>query len=111
MTTQKGGGCMRRREFIAGLALGTVAGATVAHGAQRVFRLALISNTWDPRDLRDPAKRATFVFWPPFLDELRRLGYAEGENLAIEWFSTATNTVAEILPAVLRSKPDVIYAT
>jgi putative tryptophan/tyrosine transport system substrate-binding protein len=101
---------MRRREFIAGLAFATVAGATGAHGAQRVFRLALISNSYDARDLADPARRANFVFWPAFLAELRRLGYAEGENLAIEWFSTATNTAAEILPAVLQSKPDVIYA-
>ena len=95
---------MRRREFITGLAFATAAGATRARSAQRVFRLALISSTWDPRDLWDPAKRATILFWSPFLDELRRLGYTEGENLAIEWFSTATNTVAEILPAVLRSR-------
>ena len=60
MTTQ-GGGCMRRREFIAGLALATVAGATGAHGARRVFRLALISNSYDARDLRDPAKRTNFL--------------------------------------------------
>jgi putative ABC transport system substrate-binding protein len=102
---------MRRREFIAGLTFATVASAARAQSTRRVYRLALISNSFDTHDLRDPSKRANFIFWPALLDELRRLGYTEGENLAIEWFSTATNSAAEILPAVLQSKPDVIYAS
>jgi ABC transporter substrate binding protein len=100
---------MRRREFIAGLAFATAAGATRVRSAQRVFRLALISN--DPRDLADPAKRAKSEFYSALFGELRRLGYAEGENLSLEWFSIATDTLSEILPEVLQSKPDVIYAT
>jgi ABC-type uncharacterized transport system substrate-binding protein len=100
---------MRRREFIAGLAFATAAGATRVRSAQRVFRLALISN--DPRDLADPAKRAKSEFYSALFGELRRLGYAEGENLSLEWFSVATDTLSEILPEVLQSKPDVIYAT
>ena len=65
---------MRRREFISLLG-GAVAWPLAAHGQEpgRIYRLGCLNSA--PRDA--PHQVA-------LLDELRRLGFIEGQNLAVD---------------------------
>jgi putative tryptophan/tyrosine transport system substrate-binding protein len=98
----------RRRELIA--ALGTAAIAMVAHAEQ-------------PRGQQPAAKKrmAAIVFGPVseariggnplstvFLEELKRLGYVEGDNLLRERFQFQPDRIAQIAREVVDSHPDVI---
>src|SRR5260370_39695096 len=66
---------MKRREFIA-LIGGAAAWASAARGQEpgRIYRLGSLHTA--PRDA--PHQVA-------LLDDLRRLGFAEGQNLAVDW--------------------------
>ena len=81
-------GQLKRREFI------TLIGATAAwpfksHAQQprRIYRLGILHNQG----------RQSLQF-PPFYDELRRLGFVEGENLLVDSRGYAVRT--EEFPAV-----------
>jgi putative ABC transport system substrate-binding protein len=96
---------MRRREFI-GLVGGAVAWPIAARAQQsnRVYRIALVS----------PATPISAFGGHPyflsFFEELRRLGYDEGRNLAVVRFSGEgrAERYAELAQEVVRAKPDVI---
>src|SRR5215472_5643234 len=66
---------MRRREFISLLG-GAVAWPLAAHGQEpgRIYRLGCLYSA--PRDATHQVA---------LLDELRRLGFIEGQNLAVDW--------------------------
>lgn len=95
---------MRRREFVA--FLGSVGAslplAVRAQQAGKVYRLGLFSSA---SPIMGPA-------YSGLLDELRALGFVEGQNLTVDQRSTAqtpaesANSVAEMV----RSKVDVIFA-
>jgi putative tryptophan/tyrosine transport system substrate-binding protein len=108
---------MKRREFIT--LLGGVAAWPLAARAQQpgystgqrpkthriavvalATPIALITETGPNLDFRD------------FFLELRRLGYVEGENLLVHRFSAEgdPNLYSEVVAAVIRSAPDVIFA-
>jgi putative ABC transport system substrate-binding protein len=94
---------MRRREFIA-LMGASVAWpfAAMAQEPGRTYRLGGLSGS--PRDS------------PPFVamfDELRRLGFIEGQNLSIDWrvYALHIDLIPEFAAELVKAKVDVIYAS
>ena len=98
---------MRRREFVAGLALPFLVRVASAQQSTRVYRIAVVHPSNPTFELTEaggiPVYRA-------FFEELRRLGYVEGRNLAVARYSGAglTEHYAELARDVVRAKPDVI---
>jgi putative ABC transport system substrate-binding protein len=94
---------MRRREFIA------LAGASatwpfvaLAQQAGRTYRVGGLSGS--PRDS------------PPFVamfNELRRLGFIEGQNLTVDWrvYALHIDLIPEFAAELVKAKVDVIYAS
>jgi len=100
---------MRRREFI-GLAAAAVAGWPLALRAQqsgKLYRIAIIHPFLPVESLTEAASP---LLWRPYFEELRRLGYVEGQNLAVERYSGAGKIghQAELLLSVAASKPNAI---
>jgi putative ABC transport system substrate-binding protein len=97
---------MRRREFTAGLLL---AAATLPTRAQQraIPRIALFHPAI-PTTLLTETGGGTA--WRAFFQELRRLGYVEGQNLIIERYSAEGHheRYADIARAIVNSKPDLI---
>jgi putative ABC transport system substrate-binding protein len=85
------------------IAAAMVAGAFVpAWAQQKVYRLAVL-------DTGDPS--APSVEFGPFMQELARLGFVEGSNLAVEW-RYAKSDLARLVPLAVELAalmPDVIF--
>ena len=95
---------MRRRQFIAGLALPFLVRAASAQQPSRVYRIALVSPSIPTSAFGgDP-------FYETFFEELGRLGYVEGRNLVVARHSGGgiVEHYAELAQEVVRAKPDVI---
>jgi putative tryptophan/tyrosine transport system substrate-binding protein len=97
---------MRRWEFTAGLLL---AAATLPTRAQQraIPRIALFHPAI-PTTLLTETGGGTA--WRAFFQELRRLGYVEGQNLIIERYSAEGHheRYADITRTIVNSKPDLI---
>jgi putative ABC transport system substrate-binding protein len=92
---------MRRRDFIAS-AGGAILALPLATQAQEALRAYRVSGpSVNPCDA--PIIVAMF-------DELRRLGFIEGQNLTIDWrtYGPSSDLVAEF-EVLGKTKPDVIY--
>jgi putative tryptophan/tyrosine transport system substrate-binding protein len=108
---------MRRREFIAGV--GSAAAWPVVARAQqpaysvgqrrRTHRIAVVGTVAPIAHMTESSPNLLFR---EFFVELRRLGYVEGENLIIHRFSSEGHAQrnSEVVTAVIRSAPDVIFA-
>jgi putative tryptophan/tyrosine transport system substrate-binding protein len=99
---------MRRREFISGLfAITTLQGARAQQSV--VHRIAIITAAVPVTDLADTS---SLRHWRSFFQQLHQLGYAEGRNIKIERYSGEGRTeyYAELARAVVRSRPDLIFA-
>ena len=92
---------MRRREFI------TLAGASItwpfaamAQQAGRTYRLGGVSV--GPRSA---------PYWLVMFDELRRVGFIEGQNLTIDWrdYGQRVDLVSEFVTGLVKAHVDVIY--
>jgi putative ABC transport system substrate-binding protein len=97
---------MRRRAFLSGsVAMLAAPLAGEAQQAGRVYRLALVSAS-------TPVEEMTEAKNPLLFSELRRLGYIEGRNLAVQLFSGGGRRehYPEVGRDVVRFGPDVIYA-
>jgi putative ABC transport system substrate-binding protein len=94
---------MRRREFIKLAGSATLAWplAAQAQEAGRTYRLGVLSLS--PR---------TMPYFDGMFDELRRLGFAEGQNLTLEWhqFGSRTDLLPEFAADLVKVRVDVIYA-
>jgi putative tryptophan/tyrosine transport system substrate-binding protein len=93
---------MRRRQLLvgAGMALAATPFAARAQQQGRVYRLAFLGR-------RPPGHEV----WQEVLAGLRELGYAEGQNIAVEYFFAPT--IAELpqfAAKAVASNPDVIVA-
>ena len=92
---------MRRRDFI--LASGAALAWPFAAAAQepgRAYRVGGLSV--NPRDA--PIIVAMF-------DELRKLGFVEGQNLTIDWRAYEPHgDLAAQFEAIVKSHPDIVYA-
>jgi putative tryptophan/tyrosine transport system substrate-binding protein len=97
---------MRRREFIALMgATVTWPFAAMAQQAGRTYRVGGLSSSSGPSN-----------FSPPLVamfDELRRLGFIEGQNLTIVWrpYGLHIDLATEFAAELVNSKVDVIYAS
>src|SRR5260370_38089287 len=94
---------MRRRQFIT--LLGGAATSPLAAPAQeagRIYRLGLLTPA--TRDALGPAA---------FFDELRGLGFVEGQNLKIVGggFGLGKDQLPEAIAAIAKSSPDLVFST
>ena len=105
---------MRRREFIAGLG-SAIAWPVVARSQEpakqrKTHRVAVV-------DLAAPialmAETSPDLSFRRFFEQLRGLGYVEGENLVVLRFSSEGNARrnSEVVTSAIRSEPDVIFAS
>ena len=101
---------MIRREFIT--LLGGAAALPLSARAQqagRTYRVVLVGENVDAVGGRGPVMGRAV---PALLDELRRLGFSEAQNLAMDYRST-NKPVAQFaldLADMVRAKPDVIVS-
>jgi putative tryptophan/tyrosine transport system substrate-binding protein len=73
---------MRRRAFVASIGA-TLLGLRAVRAEGKIYRLGVLANT--PDTVAEPFDTAMF-------EELRSLGYVEGQNLVVEWrFSQGVN--------------------
>jgi putative ABC transport system substrate-binding protein len=96
---------MRRRKFIT-LFGGTALAWPLAARAQelgRIYRLGVLS--FNPRT-------RTVPYYDAMFNELRRLGFAEGQNLTVEWhqFGPRPDLLPEFAADLVKVRVDVIYA-
>ena len=99
---------MRRREFIAfiGVAIAASPSALAQRGSKQL-RIALVHSGIPAADLTESAG----PFWVRrFLQELRRLGYVEGENVVVQRYSAEghQDRFASLAREVVTSEPDLI---
>ena len=99
---------MRRREVIAfiGVAIAASPSALAQRGSKQL-RIALVHSGIRAADLTESAG----PFWVRrFLEELRRLGYVEGENVVVQRYSAEghQDRFASLAREVVTSEPDLI---
>ena len=95
------GETMRRREFIALMgATVTWPFAAMAQEPGRTYRLGGVSV--GPRSA---------PYWLVMFDELRRVGFIEGQNLTIDWrdYGQRVDLVSEFVTGLVKAHVDVIY--
>ncbi|WOH48215.1 ABC transporter substrate-binding protein [Bradyrhizobium sp. sBnM-33] len=101
---------MRRREFIAFMGLGVMLPFSArAQQSTKAYRIAILHPLWPVAELTD---RSSNRYWRELFQEIRRLGYVEGQNLVIERYSGEGR--AELYPKLARdvanSNPNLILA-
>jgi putative tryptophan/tyrosine transport system substrate-binding protein len=101
---------MRRRDVIAGLLVAATMASARAQQTGKVYRIAIVTPAGPLADISESGVRRS---WRAFFGELRRLGYVEGRNLAVERYSGEgkADYHAELARDVVRSTPDVIVPT
>jgi len=102
---------MRRRDFIM-LVGGTAASWPLAARAQqagKVYRIAIVHPSNPVSELTETS---SIRAWRALFQNLRRLGYREGQNLIVERYSGEgrTERYAELARLVVETKPDLIVA-
>jgi putative ABC transport system substrate-binding protein len=97
---------MKRRDFLALLLMPAITSDAAAQQS-KTRRLALFHPAI-PTNLLTQTGGGTA--WRAFFDELRRIGYVEGQSVAIERYSAEGHheRYAEIARKIVRSNPDVI---
>jgi putative tryptophan/tyrosine transport system substrate-binding protein len=99
---------MRRREFIATLGAG-LAWPLVAQGQQsNGKRLAIFSPSESSALMHEHSENR---YYRVLFEELRRMGWVEGQNLTVEGYGREQNTSGPDVLAteIVRRNPDVIY--
>jgi putative ABC transport system substrate-binding protein len=98
---------MKRREFIAGLSFAAAMGSARAQQLGKAHRIAIVNPT-DPISEIDEhsSSRQYQILFP----ELRRLGYAEGQNLTVERYSAEghSDRYDDLAREVVARRPDLI---
>ena len=102
---------MRRREFI-GLLGGTAVWPRLVRAQQpagKTYRIAIATQSAPIDDVTGTRHRV----WTAFFDELQRLGYDEGRNLAVDWHSSAGDPSGfpELARHIVALKPDAIFTS
>jgi putative tryptophan/tyrosine transport system substrate-binding protein len=102
---------MRRRTFIASLLVAAAAGRAQAQLTAKVYRIARIFPAMPVAEAIKLKNTKGSLPWL-FLEELRRLGFVEGQNLVFERYSAEgrTDQFSELARDVVRSNPDLIIA-
>lgn len=102
---------MRRRTFIAGLLVVAAAGRAQAQRTAKVYRVARIYSALPVAEGIKARNTQGTISWL-FFEQLRQLGFVEGQNLVWERYSAEgrTNQYSELARDVVRSNPDLIFA-
>ena len=101
---------MRRRNFFLSLLCYGVAVSrpclVLAQQATKVYRIAIVAAATPVSEINESNR-----FYGPFFEELRRLGYIEGQNLVVERYYAGGQVehYPEMVSNVVRSSPDVIF--
>jgi len=96
-----------RRSFLAGLAAALPAPALVARAADRVSRVVIVARPGLDQGQATPGEVRS---WDAWNDEMRRLGYTEGGNLAIERHVVEPEDVPKLVATLRERLPDAIFA-
>ncbi len=98
---------MRRREFITGLLLVATVLRAQAQQHAKSYRIAIVVPSTPIAAISEKGRTG----WPAFFQELRRLGYVEGQNLVVERYSGEGRTegYADLARDVVRLNPDAIF--
>jgi len=102
---------MRRREFIAFLAGAAVLPPAIAGAQQstKVYRIAILHPS---HPVTEMTETSSLRYYRAFFEELRRLGYVEGQNLVIERYSGEgrPENYPELAHNVASRNPDLVFA-
>jgi putative tryptophan/tyrosine transport system substrate-binding protein len=100
---------MRRREFVALLAGSALPLTAWAQQATRSYRIAMLHPSHPVADMTETSRLS---YYRAFFEELRHLGYVEGQNIAIERYSGAGHgeNYAELTRGVVARNPDLLFA-
>jgi len=102
---------MRRREFLALLAGSTLSQPLTAWAQQssKVYRIAILNPSHPAAEMTETS---SLNYYRAFFEELRHLGYVEGQNLMIERYSGGghVENYAELARSVPARKPDLTFA-
>ncbi len=102
---------MRRREFVALVASSALFLPLAAWAQQlkKVYRIAILHPSHSVADLTETS---SLNYYRAFFDELRRLGYVEGQNIVIERYSGGGHIegYAELARSVVARNPDLVFA-
>jgi putative ABC transport system substrate-binding protein len=100
---------MRRRDLMVGLLLVAIVGRAHAQQQRKVYRIAIVDPAIPADSLAEDKTGALFL---AFYGELRRQGFAQGENLLVGLYSGAGrgDDFSELAREVVGWKPDVIFA-
>jgi putative ABC transport system substrate-binding protein len=99
---------MKRREFITGLlAAASMTGAQAQSKTQ--YRIAVVHPSTPIEEMRESSSDP---FYRPFFQELRRLGYIEGETLVVDRYSAEgrAERFSQIAQDAISKHPSVIFA-
>src|SRR5690242_17560237 len=98
---------MRRRDFVSGLLLAAAGWQVRAEAPAKTYHLAIV----DPLVPMNQINSSHPVY-ATYFDQLNKLGYVEGGNLAVERFSGEGRAehYPELARTVVQHNPDVIYA-
>ncbi len=98
---------MRRREFITALLLAVTIRSAQAQKPAKVYRVALVHPN---RPATDMTEASHLPGYRTFFQELRRLGYVEGQNLVVERYSGEgrPENYPKLARDVIRREPDLI---
>jgi len=100
---------MRRRDFTIGLSLATVIQSVRAQQPLKLRRIAIVIPAGPVNMISETGPR----IYKALFSELRRLGYLEGQNLAIERYSGEGRPegFANLAREIVNRNPDVIVAS
>src|ERR1700759_5704837 len=74
---------MKRRDFVAGLMIASAMRPAVAQQPAKTKRIAIVATSFKVSDMRADKDR----YYRAFFEELKRLGFIEGQNLVVERYS------------------------
>ena len=99
---------MKRRDFVAGLMIASAMRHAVAQQPEKTKRLALVASVTKVSNMT--AER-TWIYRALF-EELKRLGFIEGQNVVVERFCAEGRLESHVALAreVAGTRPDVIVA-
>src|SRR4029453_10494921 len=101
---------MRRGDFLISLSLTVAMPAAHAQEPGRVYRIAIVHPSASPADMSETERN--HPYYPVFFQELRRLGFVEGQNLVVGRYSGEgrPERYAEVARSAVAFKPDAIVA-
>jgi len=99
---------MKRREFLAGLLLQAAVCFARAQQPAKTYRIAIVHPS---RPIAMLSEKGGTPFFAAFFEQLHRLGYIEGQNLLVDYYSGEgrTERYAELARDVVRSGPELIF--